>query len=44
MKAVLIGGLAALRIRYSDESRGVLTVSCTPVGTPARGVRGSYED
>ena len=28
-------GLAVLRIRYSDGSRGVLTVSCTLVGTPA---------
>jgi len=27
-------GLAFLRIRYSDGSRGVLTVSCTFVGTP----------
>jgi hypothetical protein len=28
------GGLAVLRIRYSDESRGILTVSCHIVGTP----------
>ena len=27
-------GLVALRIRYSDGSRGVLTVSCHLVGTP----------
>lgn len=27
-------GLAVLRIRYSDSSRGVLTVSCDLVGTP----------
>ncbi len=28
-------GLAVLRIRYSDGSRGVMTVSCTLVGSPA---------
>jgi hypothetical protein len=28
-------GLAVLRIGYSDGSRGVLTVSCTLVGSPA---------
>ena len=28
-------GLAVLRIRYSDGSRGVLAVSCALVGTPA---------
>ena len=28
-------GLAVLRVRYSDGSRGVLTVSCHLVGTPA---------
>lgn len=28
-------GLAVLRIRYSDGSRGVLTVSCSLVGTPS---------
>ena len=28
-------GLAVLRIRYSDGSRGVLIVSCTLVGSPA---------
>ena len=28
-------GLAVLRIRYSDGSRGVLTVSCDLVGTSA---------
>jgi hypothetical protein len=27
-------GLAVLRVRYSDGSRGVLTVSCELVGTP----------
>ena len=27
-------GLAVLRIRYSDGSRGLLTISCDLVGTP----------
>ena len=37
-------GLAVLRVRYSDGSRGVLTVSCDLVETPPWSIRGSHCD